>query len=62
VAQLVTARGRAGTWTFRLPTGVRAGSLRPLAGQAAQVTEDSIVFQLQGRPGERVVFSFEIAP
>jgi hypothetical protein len=58
VAQLVTAKGP-GAWTFRLPGGGRAGSLRPLAGDAVQLTADSITFRLAGKPGERVVFTFE---
>jgi hypothetical protein len=62
VAQLITANGRAGTWTFRIPARVRPGSLRPVAGRTAQLTDDTIVFQLQGRAGERVVFSFELVP
>jgi hypothetical protein len=61
VAQLVAARGRAGTWSFRLPTA-RPGSVRALAGDAVEVTPDRVTFRLDGRPGERVVFSFETAP
>jgi hypothetical protein len=61
VAQLVAGRGRPGTWTFRLGH-LRAGSLRPLAGNPTQVTADSITFRLAGNPGERVVFTFEALP
>jgi cytoskeletal protein RodZ len=58
VAQLVGARGRAGTWTFRLP-GAVAGSLRPLAGNVLEIAPDRVTFSLAGRPGERLVFTFE---
>ena len=62
VAQLVAAKGRPGTWTFRLGGSARSGSLRPLAGNPAQVTGDSITFRLTGKPGERLVFTFESIP
>jgi hypothetical protein len=62
VAQLVTAKGRPGTWTFRLSGSARSGSVRPLAGSPAQVTADSITFRLAGKPGERVVFAFDPLP
>jgi hypothetical protein len=58
VAQLVSARGRPGTWSFRFPAAV-PGSLRPIAGDVLQVTPDQITFRLAGKPGERVVFTFE---
>jgi hypothetical protein len=61
VGQIVTAQGRAGTWTFRIP-GAAPGSVRPLAGEAVEIGPDLVVFRLSGRPGERVVFSFETAP
>ena len=61
VAQLVTARGKAGTWTFRVPTAAR-GSLRPVAGTAVELGPDHVTFRLAGRAGERVVFTFESAP
>ena len=58
-AQLVQAEGRAGLWRFELPAGSTvAGSLRVIAGQAALVTGDAVVFRLKGQPGERVVFAF----
>jgi hypothetical protein len=58
VAQLVSAKGRPGTWSFRL-TAAAPGSLRPIAGDVLQVTPDQITFRLAGRPGERIVFTFE---
>jgi hypothetical protein len=61
VAQLITVKGP-GTWTFRLQGSARAGSLRPLAGNATLVTADSITFRLAGKPGERVVFTFDAVP
>ena len=60
VAHLVSAKGRPGTWTFRLTAAV-PGSLRPVAGDVLQVTPDQITFRLAGQPGERVVFTFEAA-
>jgi hypothetical protein len=62
VAVLVASKGRPGSWTFRLPGIARTGSVRPLAGAAATVTADSITFRLAGKPGERVVFTFEAVP
>ena len=61
VSQIITAKGP-GTWTFRLHGSARPGSLRPLAGNVTQLTADSITFRLAGKPGERVVFTFEAVP
>jgi hypothetical protein len=59
-AVLVGARGRPGRWRFRLATlGAVPGSLRVVAGDVAQVGPDEIAFRLQGRAGERVVFTFQ---
>ncbi len=51
-----------GTWRFALGAipGLRADSLRVVAGDVLQAAADAVVFRLQGRPGERVVFSFEV--
>jgi hypothetical protein len=59
-AQLVQASGRPGLWRFEFGTtaSLEPGSLRVIAGQAALVTADAIVFRMSGRPGERVVFAF----
>ena len=59
-ATLVDARG-AGTWRFELGTipGLRADSIKVIAGDIVQVGGEALVFRLRGRPGERVVFSFE---
>lgn len=56
---LVAATGRPGTWTFNFGRGVRAGSLRVIAGEVAAVGPQSLVLRLRGRPGERAVFSFD---
>jgi hypothetical protein len=59
-AELVAAAGKAGTWRFELLDRGRLdpGSLRVLQGQVLLVTEEAVVFRLQGRPGERVAFTF----
>lgn len=59
-AVLVGARGRPGLWRFGLATlGAVPGSLRVVAGDVAQVGPDEIAFRLQGRAGERIVFTFQ---
>ncbi|HEY7513247.1 MAG TPA: hypothetical protein VIC87_02155, partial [Vicinamibacteria bacterium] len=62
-AQLVQANGKPGTWRFdlSLTSGLVAGSLRVVAGEAVAVTADAIVFGMRGAPGERIVFTFETA-
>ena len=40
----------------------RPGSLRVIAGTVAIITGNAVIFRLQGKPGERVVFTFEIDP
>ena len=57
-ATLVAAAGRPGTWRFHLPSGVKPGSLRVVAGDVAAITADTVTFRLAGRPGERIVFRF----
>jgi hypothetical protein len=59
-AQVVEASGQPGMWRFDLGTTgtLEAGSLRVIAGEVALLTENSVVFRLKGRPGERIVFSF----
>jgi hypothetical protein len=52
--------GRPGTWRFTLAAGaIRPGSLRVVAGEAAAVGPETVVFRLQGRAGERAVFTFD---
>ena len=64
-ATVVDARhdgGGAGTWRFDLSAlRLRAGSLRVVAGDAAELAADAVAFRLRGRFGERVVFVFEVA-
>jgi hypothetical protein len=60
-ATVVAAEGRSGTWGFDLPPGIEPGSLMVVAGQARVVTASSVVFQVSGKPGERVVFVFKSA-
>jgi hypothetical protein len=51
-----------GTWRFDLSAlGLRAGSLRVVAGDATELAADAVAFRLRGRSGERVVFAFELA-
>jgi len=60
-ATLVDGAGRPGTWRFDLSTlGLRPGSLRVVAGEAAQAGSATVVFRLRGKPGERVVFTFDV--
>jgi hypothetical protein len=63
-AVLVRGAGRPGTWRFDFSgqNAFKAGSLRVIAGTVVLVTGDAVVFRLQGRPGERVVFTFEVQP
>jgi hypothetical protein len=56
-ALLVTAAGRPGTWRFQLPSAVKPGSLRVVAGDVAAIAADTVTFRLAGRPGERIVFT-----
>jgi hypothetical protein len=55
---LVAGRSRPGLWRFEVQ-GIRAGSLRVLAGKAVTVTSGAVVFRLEGRAGERVALGFE---
>jgi hypothetical protein len=61
-AQLVRGGGRPGTWRFQFSgqSGLKAGSLRAVAGTVLVITGDAVVFRLQGKPGERLVFMFEV--
>jgi hypothetical protein len=60
-ATLVDARGQEGTWRFAPAAGtVASGGLRVLAGEVAALGADAVAFRLHGRPGERVVFTFEL--
>lgn len=58
---IVRGSGRPGGWRFDLSghRSFRPGSLRALAGAVALLAGDSVVFALQGKPGERIAFTFE---
>jgi hypothetical protein len=56
-ARLVQAAGRPGLWRFEIGGGAPAG-LRPLEGNVVQVSEGQVTFRLEGRPGERVAFTW----
>jgi hypothetical protein len=58
-ATLVEARS-GGTWRFELGAlpGFQPETLRVVAGDVVQLAADAVTFRLQGRSGERVVFSF----
>jgi hypothetical protein len=61
VDAVLAAARRPGTWRFDVaPAGIRPGSLRVTTGTVALVTPDTVVFRLDGRPGERVGFTFEL--
>jgi hypothetical protein len=57
-AYVVSAAGQPGTWRFELLSGATPGSLRAIAGQAALLGGNSVVFRLSGQPGEHLVFEF----
>jgi hypothetical protein len=60
-ATLVDGAGRPGTWRFDLSTlGLRPGSLGVVAGEVAQAGSATVVFRFRGKPGERVVFTFDV--
>jgi hypothetical protein len=57
---VLTAAGSGpGPWRFDL-AGTRPGSLHVAAGAVAAVGPGWLVFTVQGRPGERVSFSFDV--
>jgi hypothetical protein len=60
-AVLLEAQGEPGLWCFDLMTpGLAAGSLRVVAGAAARLGGGQLVFQMAGKPGERVGFTFRV--
>lgn len=63
-ALLVRGTGRPGTWRFDFggQATFRTGSIRVVAGTVALVTGDAVLFRLRGHAGERIVFTFEVAP
>jgi tetratricopeptide (TPR) repeat protein len=57
----VVRGGKPGAWSFELLGGHQPGTLRALAGTVVQGGADRLVFQLSGRPGEKVVLVFRTA-
>ena len=59
--QLVGAKGQPGRWRFDLShtEPMIPGTLRVIHGKVLQLKSDSVTFALQGKPGERVSFTFE---
>jgi hypothetical protein len=57
-ALVVEGRGRSGSWRFELGGGIEPGSLRVDAGEVTLVTENAVVFRVNGRAGERLAFRF----
>jgi hypothetical protein len=60
-AVLVDGSGKSGLWRFEFLTTstVVPGSIRVIAGEPVQIASTSVTFRLQGRTGERVVFTFD---
>jgi hypothetical protein len=60
-AVLVEGSGRPGAWRFDLSAlSPVPGSLRVVAGEATVAGPAAVAFRLRGRPGERVVFTFDV--
>jgi hypothetical protein len=60
-AILAAAGAEGGVWRFTLAAGpVRPGSLRALAGDVVAIGAGMIAFEVQGHPGERVAFAFDV--
>jgi hypothetical protein len=62
-AVLVAGKGQPGRWRLDL-AGSRTPvvGLRIVAGQTVSVSPSEVIFSLSGRPGERIVFTFELPP
>jgi hypothetical protein len=60
-ATVAETDGKAGLWRFELsPSGVAApGSLRVVTGDVVLITDTTVTFRLQGKAGERIVFTFQ---
>jgi hypothetical protein len=60
-AVLVSGGAEGGVWRFTLAAGsVRPGSLRALAGDVVAIGPGMVAFGVQGDPGGRVVFAFDV--
>jgi hypothetical protein len=57
-ARLVEGAGRPGVWRFEIGGPALPASVRPLAGNVIQVSGGVIAFHLEGRPGERLAFTW----
>jgi hypothetical protein len=57
-AELVQGGSRPGLWRFDFSAGVAPGSVRVLAGDAVEVSDNAVVFRIAGTTGERVGFVF----
>jgi len=60
-AVVVEGSGKPGLWRLELLTmsAVAPGTIRVIAGEPVQISSTSVTFRLQGRAGERVVFTFQ---
>jgi hypothetical protein len=60
-AVVVVGSGKPGLWRLELLTmsAVAPGTIRVIAGEPVQISSTSVTFRLQGRAGERVVFTFQ---
>jgi len=60
-ATVAETDGKAGLWRFELsPSGAAApGSLRVVTGDVVLITDTTVTFRLQGKAGERIVFTFQ---
>jgi len=58
-ATLMEAAGKPGLWRFDLAEGggTAPSRIRVIAGEAVSVTDGSVTFRLQGKPGERIAFA-----
>jgi hypothetical protein len=56
-ATLVDAAGQPGTWAFRFGRGLKPRSLQVIAGKVVSLTQDAVIFHIDGTPGERIVFT-----
>ena len=64
VEAVLVRAARPGVWRFDFSgqAQFRPGSLRVVAGTVATLAGDTAAFRLEGRPGERIAFTFEIDP
>jgi hypothetical protein len=57
-ARLVEGAGRPGVWRFEIGGPAVPASVRPLAGNVIQASGGVVAFHLEGRPGERLAFTW----